>query len=295
MPGILQQVLDAAPNKEIIRVRDHERVEKLISEIANKGHESLQVITDFDFTLTRFHKDGKRCESCHGILDNSNLMSDAFREASAILFKKYYPIEIDHSLTVEEKIPYMEEWYEKSHKVLASFNMPRTQIQAMVASSRALLRDRAKDALLMLNKSDVPVLVFSGGLGDFLEEVLKREEAFYPNIKIVSNYMEFDSEDRSIGFKKPTIHMYNKNESVMEDSDHFKDLKHRNNALVLGDSIGDVTMDTGVHNPAAVLRIGFINDKIEERLPSFLEKFDIVLVDDQSFDVVNLLLQHILK
>jgi len=54
----------------------------------------------------------------------------------------------------------------------------------------------------------VPVLVFSAGIGDILEAVLIREDSFFPNLKVVSNYMEFDDSGRVTAFKKPLIHMY---------------------------------------------------------------------------------------
>jgi hypothetical protein len=53
----------------------------------------------------------------------------------------------------------------------------------------------------------VPVLIFSAGVGDVLEEVLRREDAFFPNLKVVSNYMEFDETGRLRTFKDPLIHM----------------------------------------------------------------------------------------
>ena len=46
-------------------------------------------------------------------------------------------------------------------------------------------------------------------------------------------------------------------------------------------------MANGVENAASVLKIGFLNDMAtaEKRLPSFLDGFDIVLMDDQSMNV----------
>jgi len=36
-------------------------------------------------------------------MDHSPLVPDEFRQKSKILFEKYYPIEIDHNMTIDEK------------------------------------------------------------------------------------------------------------------------------------------------------------------------------------------------
>jgi hypothetical protein len=41
--------------------------------------------------------------------------------------------------------------------------------------------------------------------------------------------------------------------------------------LQLGDSVGDLSMCEGVEDPAAVVKIGFLNFKIEERLEHYLD------------------------
>lgn len=43
-----------------------------------------------------------------------------------------------------------------------------------------------------LHKRDVPLLIFSAGVGDILEEVIRQAGVFHPNVKVFSNYMDFD-------------------------------------------------------------------------------------------------------
>lgn len=38
----------------------------------------------------------------------------------------------------------------------------------------------------------VPLLIFSAGIGDVLEEVIRQAGVFYSNVKVFSNYMDFD-------------------------------------------------------------------------------------------------------
>jgi hypothetical protein len=54
---------------------------------------------------------GQVGQSCHGMIENSPGVSQAFRDYTKILFDKYFPIERSATLTREEKIPLMHEWY----------------------------------------------------------------------------------------------------------------------------------------------------------------------------------------
>ncbi len=69
-------------------------------------------------------------------------------------------------------------------------------------------RDLARDVLTVLNFHEIPCLVFSAGLGEFLEELLYRDSAFFPNMKIVANYMDFNEAGESVSIKEPLIHVY---------------------------------------------------------------------------------------
>lgn len=94
------------------------------------------------------------------------------------------------------------------------------------------------------------------------------------------------------------MNRYNKNETAVRHSSYFNDLRKRNNAILLGDSLGDANMHHGMptHSNSSVLKIGFLNDKvittflltvtksfkscsdcqIAERTKSFMNSFDIV-------------------
>jgi hypothetical protein len=63
-------------------------------------------------------------------------------------------------------------------------------------------------------------------------------------------------------FKGELIHIYNKREGALLNTGHFQELKSRHNVLLLGDSLGDLTMADGVHSMENILKIGFLNDKV---------------------------------
>lgn len=43
-----------------------------------------------------------------------------------------------------------------------------------------------------LHQHNVPVFIFSAGLGDVLEEIIRQAGVYHPNVKVVSNFMDFD-------------------------------------------------------------------------------------------------------
>ncbi|XP_053496219.1 7-methylguanosine phosphate-specific 5'-nucleotidase-like isoform X1 [Ictalurus furcatus] len=93
-----------------VRMRDGGRVETIIEHMRREGPNALQVISDFDMTLTRFAHNGTRCPTSYSILHSSAVISEDCKAKMSDLFDLYYPVEINTSMSVEEKIPHMEEW-----------------------------------------------------------------------------------------------------------------------------------------------------------------------------------------
>jgi 5'-nucleotidase len=75
--------------------------------------------------------------------------------------------------------------------------------------------------LQSLQAADVPVLVFSAGLGDSVSAVLRYHNALLSNVHIISNYLRFNGLQVN-GFKGDVIHPFNKNEHAIEKSDYFQ-------------------------------------------------------------------------
>ena len=57
-------------------------------------------------------------------------------------------------------------------------------------------RDGATELFHLLATHDVPLLIFSAGLGDLIEEVMNHHAKIDPNIHIVSNYMSYNEQVR---------------------------------------------------------------------------------------------------
>jgi len=273
--------------KSTVRIKNPEKVSEIIKQIISDGSSKLQVILDFDHTLTRVHENGQKCACTWEILDRSALMPQMYRDETTRLRDIYYPMEIDPNLSIAQKTPMAIEWYTQAHKVLVKTGLRKQDLVAMVKESSAKLRSGTDRLLARLHALSVPVLIFSAGLGDLIHAVLDQHAGNHDNIKVVSNYMRFDEEGKMIGFTEEMIHMYNKNENAVHSSDYFERLRGRTNVILMGDNVGDLRMADGVDNVQAVLRIGFLNDYSEERLAKFMDLFDVVLVDDQTMDFGN--------
>ncbi|XP_035262689.1 7-methylguanosine phosphate-specific 5'-nucleotidase-like isoform X1 [Anguilla anguilla] len=280
-------------SKPSVLMRDRKRVEEIIQSMHRAGPSALQVISDFDMTLTRFAHNGKRCPTSHNILDNSKLISEDCKKSLKELLNTYYPIEIDSSRTVEEKLPHMVEWWTKAHNLLIQQKIRKDLLAQVVKESDAMLREGYKEFFDQLQEHNVPLLIFSAGVGDVLEEVIRQNDIFHSNVRVFSNYMDFDENGILRAFKGQLIHTYNKREGALLNAGHFQELQDRHNVLLLGDSIGDLTMADGVQNVENVLKIGYLNDKVEERKESYLASYDIVLEKDETMDVPNALVRLI--
>ncbi|ESP01757.1 hypothetical protein LOTGIDRAFT_225142 [Lottia gigantea] len=281
-------------NSSHVHMKDPQYVDKIIKQMVQDGHEKLQVVADFDRTLSKYSNKGKICSTCHNVMEESKVMPDSYKEKAKAYRDKYFPIEIDHSLTIDEKIPKMIEWWTNAHALIKSVHMTQTDVTEMVQESSAQLRDNCQWFIDHLSKLEIPLLIFSAGIGDIIEEVIKQQSNMYNNMKIVSNYMDFDKNGKMQGFKGDIIHIYNKNENAIHSSDYFQRLKHRENLLLLGDSLGDLRMAEGAEFTQE-LKIGFLNHKVEESLELYKANFDIVIVQDESLNVVNAITRTILN
>ncbi|XP_044310626.1 cytosolic 5'-nucleotidase 3A isoform X1 [Varanus komodoensis] len=294
--GRKTKIIEMMPEfqKKTVHIKDPARVEEIICGLIKGGAAKLQIITDFDMTLSRFSHNGKRCPTCHNVIDNCKLITDDCRKKLLQLKEIYYAIEIDPSLTIEEKYPYMVEWYNKSHALLIEQGLQKDKLAEIVRESEVMLKEGYENFFDKLHEHNIPVFIFSAGIGDILEEVIHQAGVYHPNVKVVSNFMDFDDNGILKGFKGELIHVYNKHDGALKNTEYFKQLKDNSNIILLGDSQGDLTMADGVSNVEHILKIGYLNDKVEELLEKYMDSYDIVLVKDESLDVANSILQKIL-
>lgn len=266
-----------------------------LKKFQDDGSQCLAVITDFDFTLSRFHnKRGERGCSCHKLLEDSGLLCHEYHQQAQAVQAHYYPIEIDPTLDQATRLPLMIEWAHRSHELLVKYGLTRDLLQQAVDNAVARedirLRQHLVNFFEAVQKEKVPLLIFSAGIADVLEAVLKHFVDFSQHPPyVISNRCIFEGQVLK-AFPEPIIHVFNKRAAHFLNSAFFTraDCRKRHNVLLIGDSLGDVHMAEGMETVVPeldLLKIGFLNDKVQERLDTYAQEFDIVILDDPGFDV----------
>jgi 5'-nucleotidase len=258
------------------------------------GAENLHVVADYDKTLSTAHVKGNPRRSLVEIIRQFDYLSPAFSKGSYALFNKYHPIEMDPSIPLEEKKFKMLEWWSVHVKWMAECGMSQNVINRIVDEQPAGLRKGLDSFLTLLHKNKVPVLILSAALTDLIEGFLQKEGILFPNVHVVSNKYEFDEKGNVIGYESVIIHSFNKNEIAIRNTPYFSQIKNRKNVLLLGDAVEDVGMVEGIEHDC-VLKIGFLNEKVDEKREKYTQVYDVVITNDGPLDFVNALLREILE
>lgn len=266
------------------------------------GHSRLSIVSDFDFTISKFLIDGKRGASCHKVIEDCGLLDHDYHVQAQALQQKYYPLEVDPNLNLEEKTAYMIEWVDKAHVLLKEYGLTKSVISNAVAEAlktpRFGLRGQVNAFFDLLAAKGVPTLIFSAGIADVLEEVLSTQTTVsWNHVHVISNRCLFDEQGTVTGFEQPLLHVFNKRSSAYLNSSFFQvpDIAQRDCLLLLGDSLGDISMSEGMKiADDSIIKVGFLNDRVE-RLPQYLESYDMVVLDDPDFSVPIHLLNEIIE
>jgi len=155
------------------------------------------------------------------------------------------------------------------------------------------LRDGVEWFFVKLHEKKVPVLIISGGLGDIIKEVIDQQSTLYDNVNIVANFFKYE-QGVMVGFKDKLLFSHNKKE-LTKDLPYFDKVKDRTGVIVMGDLPEDAHVSASPKNSEVTLTVGFLNDKVDERVHDYMDAFDIVIVDDHSIELVDLLLMTIIR
>ena len=246
--------------------------------IINKFSDNdVYVLTDFDRTLTL----GSSITSW-SVLSRSDKVPKDY----VILRQKYYdyyrPIEIDQSLPYEIKNELMKEWWMKHINLFVKYKISEDIVTEAARNLRVMsFRSGAKEFLKNMYERNIPVIIISAGIGNFIKEFLIMNDSFYNNIHIVSNFIKFEN-GYAVGVEDNITHSLNKNEVSMPDNVK-KSLALREHVILLGDGLDDVKMVSEQKRDEA-LKIGFLEENVEVNKPHYLKTFDVVCTDNTGFD-----------
>eukprot|EP00760_Papus_ankaliazontas_P034474 PhM_4_TR7211/c1_g1_i1/m.89953/K01081/E3.1.3.5; 5'-nucleotidase len=279
-----------------VHYRDEEDYKKKVDTVRRRGgFRDLKIIADFDYTLSRLYDDdGERCASCFMALESLDNIPEAVRVKAQEMKDYYFPIEIDPNVSQEDKYKAMEEWFQNAHKNLLESGVRKDDMRRAAEGVRMMLRPGVKEFAQTAATHKIPFMVFSAGIGNIIQEVFMHNNiGATPNLHVESNWMLFDHHgDGTIcGWTEPGYHVMNKDARNLQKAPYFEDSEHRRSVLLLGDSLSDLKMSNGASYDTQI-SIGFLNEKVEERMASYMDKFDVVITPpDVSYDFVNELVE----
>jgi cytosolic 5'-nucleotidase 3 len=280
---------------ENIITSNKEKLEKIKKTIAQGGADKLHILSDFDRTLTNAFVNGKSVPSLISILRDGNYLTPDYALKANQLYDKYHQIEIDPEISLGEKKKAMEEWWRAHFNLLIESGLNKEDLEKIARTEKIRLRSGFSEFADFLHLRGIPLIIISSsGLGsDNIAMYLEKEGKLYDNVHIVSNSYEWDESGKAIRVNEPIIHTMNKDETSVQDYPFFKEIKNRKNVLLLGDSLGDVGMVKGFDYDN-LLKVGFLNEKIEERLKDYSLNYDLIILNDSSMDYLNQLLKEII-
>lgn len=282
--------------KNVIIV-DEKGLEKKIKRIKESGTDRLHVLADFDRTLTKEFYNGIKCSSIISYLrkiDGKYLTKDYANKARR-LFEKYHPIEIDPKVSMIEKSKKMQEWWEKHFELLIKCGLDKKTIiestKDMIEENALGFRKGVNEFLFFLDSKKIPLVIISSSVGNMIKEFFNQQGLISKNITIISNEIDFDKNGKAKGIER-IVHVFNKNEMELNKHKIHETIKNKKNVILLGDSIGDLKMVEGFEYDN-LIRIGFLNDNIDENIEAYKKGFDIIITNDGDFESVNELLEKI--
>ncbi len=238
------------------------------------NNNNFYVVIDFDKTITS--KDSNDSWAAAG-----NLLGEEFITKTDNLYNKYVPIEKDYSISFEEKTKHMETWYRTVMKYYYDYKLTKTKLERSIKNSKVILRKGAKEFLAKMYEKNIPVIILSAGIGNVIEIFLKENSCYFDNIKLITNFIEFDENGNMKKQVNQMIHSLNK---TMEGhiSKELKDkLVEKEHTLLVGDLVEDKKMAEG-SNDDKTIYTSFLNSSIEENLEVYKKNFDIVLTEDEA-------------
>jgi len=291
--SIINQLYEKYTKNDEVYIKNGERFKEKMRKLINEGKRSIQVVSDFDMTITKYWHEGKRSPTSHRIISENPLLNEDARRRSEELSNKYYPYEISNDIPYKEKYKLMVEWWTKQHNIIIEEKLTQEKLDELIKVMPVVFRDGFIEFFEHCKASGIPMLIPSAGIQNVIEGVFRLNGLEYEKLYIKSNQMIFSPETGVCeSFGTPVIHSLNKYQFNFKDSPYEKYIIDRKNILLFGDSLGDITMSKSIDNEQ-VLSFGFLNLDVDKKLEKYKNVFDVVITNDSSFafanDIISLL------
>ncbi|KAJ9077652.1 hypothetical protein DSO57_1014674 [Entomophthora muscae] len=271
-----------------VAIRDPVGVMRKLQVIVRGGRHSVSVIADFNMTLTKYWVGGKQNCDTFNVLEEVGVVSPRLISTQSKLRKEYYRIESNQDLTQPEKECLLTSIIQRNNNLYIEESFTRDSLADALSNYPIVYRKGVHELVALTGFYQIPMLVFTAGLGDVVVELMKAHNLLHPHISFISNFMDFDPlpPHHICGFLPPLVHTLNKGKVVLQSPPFTKP---RKNTILIGDSLGDIQMGAFLDHQTT-LTIGLLNHSVEENLAQYSSEFDVVLTNDASLDWLNRLI-----
>lgn len=248
--------------------------------IENWKDGDIYVLADFDRTLTIGSS-----KTSWSILAESDMVPKEYVVERQEFYDYYRPYEIDETLDYKTKCDFMKEWWIKHINLFVKYQISEEVVNKAARDLRVMtFRSGAEDFLRSMHERNIPVIIISAGIGNFIEQFLIKNNVYFDNIYIVSNMLQFEN-GIAVGVRDNIVHSFNKNEVALPEEVKTR-IGDRSNIILLGDVTSDVLM-ASEENRTDALKIGFLEEKVEENMQSYKDAYDVVCTDNTGFDDIS--------
>ena len=271
---------------ERVLIADQDTLQDKIAQLnSHIGTEQLCVVSDWDRTLTKARTEDGQDATSYSAIAHGAYLGETYRVEMDRLYARYRPIEISQTISHRKKQKAMRNWWMVALAMMQKYGLTEEIIEDIAIRDFMRLRDGSIDLFKILADREIPLSILSAGIGNVIAKFLKVRALLTTNVTITANKLIFDTYGAVAGFCEPVIHSFNKARHASTP---------RSCVLLLGDTIEDAQM---VKNADAdcVIRVGFLNEAVEENRAAYLRTYDIVICNDASMAPVIELLEALLK
>lgn len=156
-------------------------------------------------------------------------------------------------------------------------NITKETIIQSTRNTTISLREGVCDLFNVARNKNIPVIIISCSLKNIIIEFLKQNNIYSDNIHVFANHYDKVKENRIYN-----ITPYNK-EKIIEENDDFKKIINNSKKIYLfGDMLEDIKM-IGNNYMDKTIKVGFLNNNIEENITSYKKNFDYVYTNVEKF------------
>lgn len=254
-----------------------------ITNINKLKNNNFYVVSDFDQTISTHNSN-----TTFSLFAKSGLYPSEYLNDVTKLYNYYRPLELNPNLSYEDKKNLSLKWHMASYKLMLKYKLKESDIDYIIDNNEAIiLREGSIDFIRFLHNNNIPLIICSAGISNFIMKILEKHNCYTSNIYIHSNILKF--KNNIIYDDNPyPIHSMVKNEIKLPDTFTNK-LINRDYAIVIGDQLHDINMANYLPKKETI-SFAFLESNVKENHKLFINNYDVVLTDNESFKPIQKIL-----